>query len=66
MIYTPANIRVERPSTIKVLAGKKILDGRIVGWLLDFPIVRFADHGRAEFAVETLVHCLNNDLPVRV
>jgi hypothetical protein len=66
MIYTLANVRVERPTTIKVRCGKKILDGRIVGWLLDYPIVHFGEHGQAEFAVETLIHCLNNDKPVIV
>jgi hypothetical protein len=66
IVYTLANIRTERPSTIKVRAGKKILDGRISGWLLDFPIVTFGEHGQAEFSAETLVHCLNNNSPVRI
>jgi hypothetical protein len=63
---TTENIRTLRPTTIKVRVGKKVLDGRIGGWLLDFPIVTFGDHGRAEFAVETLAYCLNNDKPVTV
>ena len=66
MLYTLANIRTERPATIKVRVGKKLLDGRISGWLLDFPIVTFDEHGQAEVSVETLAHCLNNDSPVRI
>ena len=65
-MFTTENIRTIRPATIKVQCGKQVVDGRIGGWRLDFPVVTFGEYGSAEFAVETLVHCLNNNRPVRV
>lgn len=66
MTYTTENIWTLRPTTIKVRAGKKVVDGRISGWLLDFPIVTFGDHGQVEVATATLVRCLNTNAPVIV
>lgn len=63
-MYTAENIRTLRPSTIKVRTGKKVIEGRIGGWLLDFPIVTFGDHGQVEVATATLSHCLNTHTPV--
>ena len=64
--YTIENIRILRPASVLVKGRAFKGVARIGGWLLDFPIVRFGDHGQCEVAIETLVYCLNNNIPVGI
>ena len=66
--YTVDNIRHEQPKSIKVKCKKETFDGRIIGWMRDFPRVVFgpANLASVEVSVETLCHCLNDKLPLDV